>query len=357
MLRRKLLIIFGSLVALVVIMAVCGLWVLYDMLQRIDHINTQAASVIGQTSRLDSALTAVEIDLYELRLGKTRYLDVLIDDVESVGLLLVQIGQHYLLQESEAEKVYRALQEQYPEFENRISSLATAQDAELSQQYIANALAQTVAMRKGASAIRQEAWEHGRLEQDELTERFRRIVLGMALGGVLVIYASIMVLLRAARIVLKPMDKLVEASRRFAHKQFDYRAQLDEGDEFSELAKTYNELAEGMQNGELRQMATLGHLALTLNHELNNAMANIDLQLQVLSRQANGNEKFALCIGQIREILQRMVQTVESLKHIRRVVLTDYVGGTKMLDLRRSTFDEADESQAIPGAAPDAEGS
>ena len=357
MLRRKLLIIFGSLVALLVIMAVCGLWILYDMLQRLDHINTQAASIIGQTSRLDSALTSVEIDLYELRLGKTIYLDVLIDDVESVRSLLGQIGEHYLLDEPKAEKAYRDLQEQYPEFENRISSLATAQDVELSQQYIANALAQTVAMRKGAAAIRQEAWEHGRHEQDGLARRFRWIVLGMALGGMLVINASIVVLMRAAGIVLKPVDKLIEASRQYAREQFDYRAQLDQNDEFAELARTYNELAEGMQNSELRRMETLGQMALMLNHELNNAMATIELQLQVLARQANGNEKFAVCVRQIREILQRMAETVKSLKHIRRVVLTDYVGGAKMLDLKRSTFDESDEPQASSDTVPDAEGS
>ena len=53
--------------------------------------------------------------------------------------------------------------------------------------------------------------------------------------------------------------------------------------------------------------------------------------------------------------LADMAQTVESVKHIKRIVLTDYIAGVKMLDLHRSTQAESGQAQAglaAPGKAP-----
>ena len=38
----------------------------------------------------------------------------------------------------------------------------------------------------------------------------------------------------------------------------------------------------------------------------------------------------------IHEALHRMTETVAAVQHVRRIVLTDYVAGVKMLDLRKS---------------------
>jgi len=82
-----------------------------------------------------------------------------------------------------------------------------------------------------------------------------------------------------------------------------------------------------------------------LNHELNNAGAIIKLQLQLLRRQSAAanvtgeNPAFERALRQIHESLERMTHTVESLKRVRRIVLTDYSPDTKMLDLERSTME------------------
>ena len=47
-----------------------------------------------------------------------------------------------------------------------------------------------------------------------------------------------------------------------------------------------------------------------------------------------------------------MTATLESLKHIKRIVLTDYIAGVKMLDLHRSTQADA---PAASGAAEEAD--
>ncbi len=143
--------------------------------------------------------------------------------------------------------------------------------------------------------------------------------------------------------VLRPVDKLVEASRKYIHDHFDYRANLDQKDEFLEMADAYNRLAERVQSAERQRLEMVAQVAVTLNHELNNAMATIEMQLQLLASQSGSGEKYQAPLRQIRENLRRMAATVASLKHIRRIVLTEYISGTQMLDLQRSVEDKPAE--------------
>jgi len=102
-------------------------------------------------------------------------------------------------------------------------------------------------------------------------------------------------------------------------------------------------------------MEMLGQVALTLNHELNNAIATIGMQIQLISRRPDQDEKFAERLRHIQEGLQRMTRTVESLKHIRRIVLTDYIAGVKMLDLPRSVAEDSESDALDSGPVFEAE--
>jgi methylglutaconyl-CoA hydratase len=65
------------------------------------------------------------------------------------------------------------------------------------------------------------------------------------------------------------------------------------------------------------------------------------------------DEAVEACLRRIGEGLARMGAAVESLKHVKRIVLTDYVEGTKMLDLQKSTEQDATPDRApAAGAAP-----
>ena len=182
-------------------------------------------------------------------------------------------------------------------------------------------------------------------ELAQLTGRFRFLVLVLSVVFLLLINASVVGLLRMAGMVLRPVDKLVAASRALAHEHFDHRVEVDQHDEFDELAHAYNRMAEQLAASECRKLEMLRQAALTLNHELNNAAAIIELQLQLQSKQACGasSEKYA---RQIRASLSRMTHTVDLLKNVRRIVLTDYVSGVKMLDLEQSAR-ECDESEPV----------
>lgn len=197
----------------------------------------------------------------------------------------------------------------------------------------------------------------GRLDADALrpvVADFRNRVLALSLMFLVVMNVSFFVLLRTAGMVLRPIDALIDATRHLGREHFDYRVQIEQADEFGELARAYNGLAAQLQANEQRKLETLGQVALTLNHELNNAMATIELQLQLLRRQpalGPAAEKYA---RQIHGSLDRIHGTLESLKHVRRIVLTDYVSGVKMLDLERSVRPETEADEPSTGA-PDSE--
>jgi nitrate/nitrite-specific signal transduction histidine kinase len=175
----------------------------------------------------------------------------------------------------------------------------------------------------------------------EVVTRFKWLVLSLGLVFLFVINVAVLVLLRVAGMVLRPVEKLVAASRELGREHFEHRVEIGPGEgEFDELGRAYNRLAEQLQANERRRIEAIGQLALTLNHELNNAMALIEMQLQLVSRRATHGEPVESALIRIQDALGRMGQTVASLKHIKRIVLTDYVEGTKMLDLRRSTEEE-----------------
>lgn len=181
-----------------------------------------------------------------------------------------------------------------------------------------------------------------------LATRFKWLVLGLSVAFLVVINASVVVLLRAAGMILHPVDRLVVASRELAAEHFEHRIPLDRQDEFGELAQAYNKLAAQLQTNEAKRLEMLRMVALALNHELNNAMGIIELQLGLLAHRTTDREPLEKFSRRISQSLARMSSTVESLKHVKRIVLTDYLEGTKMLDLQKSTqLEETPDEQTL----------
>lgn len=176
---------------------------------------------------------------------------------------------------------------------------------------------------------------------------------GVVVGVVFLVLlnASIVIVLRSATMVLTPVDTLVDASRRLAREEFDHRIALDTDDEFGELARAYNGMAQQLQSQERRRIDTLRQVARTLSHELNNAMAVIELQLTMMDRCRGDAETRAAALHQCRDMLTRMHGTIEALGRVRRIVLTDYVSGVKMLDLQRSVGPVAGDSSPTAAAS------
>jgi nitrogen fixation/metabolism regulation signal transduction histidine kinase len=176
---------------------------------------------------------------------------------------------------------------------------------------------------------------------------FRWLVLILGIIFLVLVNLSVLLLLRAAGQILSPVDTLVEATRELAQEHYDHRVELEANDEFDRLAEAYNLLAEHLQHNEKQRMNVLGQVGLTLNHELNNAMATIELQLGMLGRGTGGDIQAERRLRTIHESLNRMKETVQSLKNVRRIVLTEYSPGMQMLDLAQSMREDQTTSQEV----------
>ena len=174
----------------------------------------------------------------------------------------------------------------------------------------------------------------------QLSSRFQGLVLILAAVFLAVINVSVIVLLKMAGNIVRPVERLVHATQELGQEHFDYRVKLDRHDEFEELAKAYNDLAQRLETNEQRKVEVLHQVAIAINHELNNALAVIELQLSAISRRAASCPGLENCLKQIHDSLERVTATAHSLQQVRRIVLTDYTPGTKMLDLERSASTE-----------------
>jgi HAMP domain-containing protein len=348
MLRRKLILILAPLVVLMLGVAVTAVLVLQNLLTDLRHVQTQALATVDHVGEVGNEIAMIQTELYRLQLGSERHLDKLLDCAETLQAAAAELGQHYCVAEEPCAGIYRNLQTRLPVFCKSVSAMATSQDPALTRKYNDSALQSAVTMNQDILEIGRFVRAHAEVEQRDLVTHFRRLVLGMAVAFLLLINTSILLLLRAANMVLRPVSHLVQASRALGQEQFDHRVALPQGDEFGELAHAYNSLAEQLQANEQRKLEMMGQVALTLNHELNNAMAIIELQLELLHRKARSDQGHEKYLRQIRECLERMTGTIASLKRVRRIVLTDYIEGVKMLDLQKSVEEEPSSPSASP---------
>jgi len=318
MLRRRLLSRIGTLIAAFVIGAFIAVWLLQDVLADIDTVNHDAEVLIDGALDAGSAAGAIEL---ALSAGEPAPQQALADLAAALDRLsLHPVAADTATPAGEAAARARAA-----------AAAIAAPDHDR---------APVVALRAALIDLGRAVRRYVAAEQALVGRQFRWLVLGLTLATTVIMNVAILVLLHTAQMVLRPVAQLVEGSRLLAAERFEHRVNIDQQDEFAELARAYNHLADQLQSSEERKAETLRQLAVTLNHGLNNAMSIIELQLGLLDRESGGNPVLAAHLREIRSCLARMSGIVASLKNIRRVVLTDYLPGQKMVDLERSVVPE-----------------
>jgi HAMP domain-containing protein len=321
MLRRKLLIRIGLLVACFVSGAAVAIMLLQNAIADIDRINRDAVQLVD--SVLTSSDSLAELDA--IHAGRETRSAAETHEIElRLMQALATIGGHAATQQhgSPQALAYARVKDFLPAIfgNNPISP----------EQTRLHAAAMHDLSRETRAFVSSEQLRFGK--------SFRTLVLGLTLAALVMVNVAVFVLLRTAQVVLKPVNELVLGSRELAAEHFDHRVNVPQQDEFGELARSYNFLAAQLQANEERKAEALRQLAVTLNHDLNNAMSVIEMQLSLLDRQSGSSSNLAKYFRDIQSTLARMTKTVASLKHIRRVVLTDYVDGQKMVDLERSVL-------------------
>src|SRR5687768_142842 len=98
-----------------------------------------------------------------------------------------------------------------------------------------------------------------------VASNFRWLLVGLGVWFLLVINVCVLMLIRMSSMILRPVDALTKATRELAQERFGHRVQIEENDEFDELAQAYNTLAEHLEQTEKRRIETLGQVAIAIN--------------------------------------------------------------------------------------------
>jgi len=337
MLRRKLLIRVGLLICAFVLGAAVAVWKLQDVLAELDLANADAAALVDGVQDVGLAVNVI----VAARLGGDAEPSIFASpghDAATLPRMVERLGEHRLLHTpGEASLRYAALKSALPAFLAAAPATSGAIRAGPDKPAAENWLGKHRLVAELSRSLR----EFVAAEQVRVGDSFRFIVIALTLAAFVMANAAIFVLLRTAQLVLNPVAALVSGSRELAAENFAHRVEVVRGDEFAELAHAYNSLAEQLQSNEQRRTETLRQLAVTLNHELNNTMSIIELQLRLLDKRSGQDPTADRPLREIRAGLLRMSRTVASLKDIRRIVLVDYAGGQKMIDLERSVAADA----------------
>jgi methyl-accepting chemotaxis protein len=334
MLRRRLLIIVGPLVGLLMVTAIVGIWLLEGTLARMDYVNDTVMGTTEQVADFVNDIRDVRRGLHELALGHKYQAAPMAATMTQTLRLMQSIEQSDIVHEPSITPALKIVQDQLPAFERTIFALAAAPDVKPAQ--IDAPMATANAIDANATTFGELVRDQAHMEHQHLSDQLRGQVLILAIVFLVMINLSVIALMRAAAMILRPVDSLVQVAHELGKEHFEARVRIDDKNEFGELAEAYNHMAQQLQASEQRKMEVLGQVALTMSHELNNALNVIELQLTLLSRRAGDSGALQGHLKQIRQSLGRMTQAVDELRHARRIVLTDYMDGVKMLDLRKS---------------------
>lgn len=346
MLRQKLLLVLGVVVALMLAAGIIAVVLLQSVLNDLEHFAADAFAGTSASITIQQQLAELEWNVEQSATNGARVnADTCAGLLTEIDSALGRIGELQNVRDSGAQKYSLALAsaQALSQETKRIIEKGIADRA--SRELVARTASN---LRAGLVQLQDLNQVHAQAEERRTAAKFRGVALGLGLAFVLVINVSIMVLARMTTMILRPVDQLVAASRRMAHEDFDSRVELTQQDEFGELAQAYNSMAAALQVNEQRKLETLQQAARMLNHELNNAIAIIQLQLVRSARSQSGDRLESEPLREIQQALTRMTNIVSALTRIRRIVLTDYLSGLKMLDLEASV---AEESQAESPAA------
>lgn len=334
------------MIVLFAVLAIGAVLLLDRIVGEIDEIKATSTTYIAHLHDLGGRISAVESALYasDSDSPSQEELKRLAGDLRS-SLDPLQADALNWPEGSEAPAILTRILASLPGFADRIDALALTNGPGTYYTARDEVLRSHIALQTDVLDLTRLARAFASDSQTAMTNRFRWVVLGVAIASILVVNISILVVLRTVGLVLRPMEEIVDATTVWSGERFDHRIALDQPDEFGQLARALNQMADRLEVNETRKIETLQQTARMLNHELNNALAIISLQVQLLDRSRNASPELKDRLDRIRACLARMTNTVDSLKQVRRIVLTDYVPGEKMLDLPRSISEAADSDE------------
>lgn len=107
-----------------------------------------------------------------------------------------------------------------------------------------------------------------------------------------------------------PVYKLSQSIERIAHGERDVKVGVDRRDELGKLAQQFNDMADSLKTTQMQlvqseKMASIGHLAAGVAHEINNPMSIVNANIMTMQEYANIYIKLA-------ELFDRYIQVDET---------------------------------------------
>jgi len=133
----------------------------------------------------------------------------------------------------------------------------------------------------------------GELDRD-MKDSQRRLLL---FGVIAIAAVSLMIYLLVNRIVLRPVQKIVAATRRVAAGDLQYKIELTKRDEIGMLADSFNEMTNKLSEAQRQvyqsqKLAAVGQLAAGVAHEINNPLTGVLSYSSFLLKRAENQPEF-----------------------------------------------------------------
>lgn len=132
-----------------------------------------------------------------------------------------------------------------------------------------------------------------------------RPLLWLSLSAVLL---TILLGLALGRAIARPVQVLVQKTRQAASGNLDQKIELASGDEVQELARSFNQMLEGLKEHERKllqaeRLSSMGQIAAAMAHEIRNPLSSIKMSLQMLLRDSQlGTDHEELARTLLREV-------------------------------------------------------
>lgn len=129
----------------------------------------------------------------------------------------------------------------------------------------------------------------------EVDEAFQDTEIRLISFTIIAITAfSIIILLLARKVVIKPVDKIVEATQKVANGNLEYSIELNHKDEIGKLAESFNEMTKKLADAQRQlfqsdKLASVGRLAAGVAHEINNPLTGVLAYSSHLLKHSNAN--------------------------------------------------------------------
>jgi hypothetical protein len=350
MLRRKLLLRIGVLVALYIVGAVGAIALLQGVIGELDSAASSSAVSAETIDRLEASFVAARETLEDEALNDDASRTAILGSGERARAAYAEVGGLPVASDAGA-SCYARIGTMLdgiapkPEWLEGQGLVSWRQNAPGFADELMAEIAHLRQLNRAAAGGRQL----------DITRELRNLIIGLTVAALVMLNVTIVLLLNTGEMIVRPVEALVEHSRALAEERFDSRVETPGGGEFGALAESYNSLAAQLLKNEQRKMETLQQLGVSLNHELNNVINIIELQLASLDRHAKGDGTQERKLVQIRENLHRIAETVASLKDVRRIVVTEYANGTLMLDLPGCTRSLGPDEPAEHGSVANRE--